>query len=435
TSTSDEEISSKHVCVPITAFPVAGGMRGVLTNVARVMNDQWQMTYLTHHKDHEALDLNIEIFGPKGRAPNQFPNIWLYSLMGGWKLFLLLRKCPDYAFLLPQDGVFTGAFTALLGRMAGIRVICMDHGNVTWLDNFAYRQEQMRNLRTRAWLRRLLDRVRYVLYWPSLHALIRLSAHLTDHFLVVGDEVAEVYTQRLGVPTSKISRYVYAVDTHRFCPPNHEVFVEMRGKQGIPEDAIVITLINRLTPEKGLSFALEWIATALAELGPDVRSRVRVLIAGNGPLRAQIEEDIQDYGMGDACILWGEARPADVALLLSISNIFLYSGTRGTNYSMAVLEAMAADCAVIATTAPQSNERLLADGRGIAVKPGNAAEIGAALVHLCNDAVLCRQMGQSAREYICTYHTDARLKRDILRASYFAPPLAATGVKKSEESA
>src|SRR5260370_37544800 len=101
---------------------------------------------------------------------------------------------------------------------------------------------------------------------------------------------------------------------------------------------------------------------------------------------------------------------------------------------MAVLEAMAASCAVVATNAPQSNAKLLADGRGIAMKPGKSAEIGAALVRLCNDLALCRQMGKSAREYILTHHTAAMLKRNLLRASYFAPPLDTTAVQQPDET-
>ncbi len=203
----------------------------------------------------------------------------------------------------------------------------------------------------------------------------------------------------------------------------------MRVEQGIPEGAIVITLINRLASEKGLDFALEGIASALSVLPPDTQKRVSVLIAGDGPLRSQVEEDIRRLGLDSTCILWGEAHQSDVVTLLGISDIFLYSGTRGTNYAMAVLEAMAAGCAVIATAMPQSNARLLAEGRGIAIAPGNATEISGALVRLCNDLELCRQMGRIARVYVATYHNAQMLKRSLLRASFFAPSIV---VKEAE---
>ena len=197
----------------------------------------------------------------------------------------------------------------------------------------------------------------------------------------------------------------------------------MRAEQGIPEDAILITLITRLALEKGLDCAVEGVAQALLMLPAEVRSRVRVLIAGDGPLRSQVEASIRRYGLDAVCRLWGEAAPSDVVMLLGISDIFLYSGTRGTNYSMAVLEAMAAGCAVIASVVPQSNARLLAEGRGIPVEPGSSAAISQALVRLCNDQELCRQMGPMAREYVERYHNAQMLLRSLSRASYFAPVL------------
>lgn len=420
------------VCVPITSFPVAGGMRGVLANVEQVMGGQWRLTYLTHHKGEETSGQDIEVFGLKRGWPGRFPNIWLYGIAGGWKLFRLLRERPGYELLLPQDGAFTGAFSALLGKMAGLRVVCMDHGNVTWLDDAAYRQEQRRNLSTLPWPQRLLGHVRDAIYWPSLHIFIRLAARYTDQFLVAGDEVADVYRRRLGVSSRKIYRYAYMVDPLRFSTPDPVTRAEQRKQERIAADDIVITLINRLAPEKGLSFALEGIAGALAELAPEIRSRVRVLIAGSGSLRSQVEADIQRYGMEEMCALWGEARPADVIFLLGISDIFLYAGTRGTNYSVAVLEAMAAGCAVIASNAPRSNSKLLADNRGMVVKPGKSAEIKDALICLCNDPVLCHQMGQKAREYVFVNHTATMLKRNLLRVARFAPLLIEEVAKQSE---
>jgi len=417
-------VSPNCVCVPITQFPVPGGMRGVLAGVAQVMDDQWQMVYLTSYKGQDAAEFELETFGWKKAHPWQFPGIWLYSLAGYRKLFALLRNGSDYRLILPQDGVFTAAFAALVGKMAGVRVVCMDHGNITWLDNPALRMERMKVLQTYRRPRRALARLRFALYWPSLHLLARIATHYTDQFLVAGDEVEEIYRQRLGVLPSRIIRYVYMVDTACFTPPDEESRLRMRTEQGISSDAIVITLINRLAPEKGLDVALEGIALALAALPPAVQTRVKVLIAGDGPLRSQLEANIRGRGLDSTCILWGSARPSDVVMLLGITDIFLYSGTRGTNYSMAVLEAMAAGCAVVASVVPQSNARLLAEGRGIAIPPGHATEIGTALAHLCGDLAQCRQMGQMARAYVAQYHSAAMLKRNLLRASFFVPSLA-----------
>lgn len=90
---------------------------------------------------------------------------------------------------------------------------------------------------------------------------------------------------------------------------------------------------------------------------------------------------------------------------------------------MAVLEAMAAGCAVIASTIPHSNIRLLAQGRGIAIEPNSADAVATALTCLCRDLELCYQMGERARDYIATWHTAQILKRSLWRATFFAPTI------------
>jgi len=150
---------------------------------------------------------------------------------------------------------------------------------------------------------------------------------------------------------------------------------------------------------------------------------VRVLIAGDGPLRSEVEMDIQRYGLESTCTLLGETHPSGIPMLLGISDIFLYSGTRGTSYSVAILEAMAAGCAVIASTIPQANAKLLAEERGMPIMPGDANEIGNALTRLCRDPELCHKMGQRAREYVAKYHSGEMLRRSLLRASFFAPSI------------
>ncbi|GCF10083.1 D-glucuronyl C5-epimerase family protein [Dictyobacter arantiisoli] len=422
---TDPALTLEQICVPIQAFPIPGGMKSVLAGVARAMRHQWQMTYLTNQRGQGIDSLLITQFG-YGRAtsPWQFPGVWLYCLCGGYTLFHWLRRHADVRLVLPQDGLYTAAFAALVGKCMGVRVVCMDHGNVTHLENATFRAERMQAIKAYPRARQWLARLQFLCYWPSLRLLARLATSRIDHFLVAGDEVEAVYRQCLGVSASRITRYAYMVDVAHFVPPDRDTRASIRAAQGLSEDAIVITLINRLALEKGLSFALEGIALAIAALAPAVRQRVNVLIAGTGPLQSQMRADITRYDLDSVCTLWGEAGAADVIMLLGITDIFLYSGTRGTNYSMAVLEAMAAGCAVVASTAPQSNLRLLAEGRGCSVFPADAQGIGTSLAHLCNNPLLCRQMGQAARAYVELYHSAAMLKRTLLRISHFIPTLS-----------
>lgn len=87
---------------------------------------------------------------------------------------------------------------------------------------------------------------------------------------------------------------------------------------------------------------------------------------------------------------------------------------------MAVLEAMASGCAVIATTEPVSNAHLLSAERGIAVPANNIKEISTALVRLIRDEKLRSCMGQRARKYILEHHSPTIFRQALIQVTYWS---------------
>src|SRR5260370_25691535 len=119
------------MCVPITTFPVLGVIRTVLPTISRLTKDTWQLEYITQHVGPNPERFTIARFGQALTSPWQFPFVFLSFLPPFRTLISLMRHGANYQVLLPQDGVFTGAFAALAGKLAGVRVVCIDHGNLT----------------------------------------------------------------------------------------------------------------------------------------------------------------------------------------------------------------------------------------------------------------------------------------------------------------
>ncbi|HET9999910.1 MAG TPA: glycosyltransferase [Ktedonobacteraceae bacterium] len=416
------------VCVPITAFPVAGGMRTVVSSIADVTREIWHMEYLAHHVGPNPEQLPIHGFSVPVKAsrlvaPWQFPAVWLYALAGTCSLVRLLRRNGQYAFILPQDGVYTAAYTACVARLAGIRVVCMDYGNLTLLHNPTYKNERREAFAGRNWFYRAIGPALLKCYWLSLAFFTRVSTHLVDHFLISGmegDGIEDLYCDRLGVPRSRVTRYAYMVDLKRHPMLDAREKARRRLECSIPTDAQMITMICRFAPEKGVDIALESISQMLAALEPERRGHLVFVLAGNGPLQEHIEKQIDALGLRDVCKLWGEATPEDVVTLLSICDIFLHTSTRGAYYSMTLLEAMASGCAIVASNEPPLNTQLLADGRGVVVPAGDAGQTARALISLLGDADRGRQMGASARNYVACYHSPNALRQVLQRATHWS---------------
>ncbi|HEU5228579.1 MAG TPA: glycosyltransferase family 4 protein [Ktedonobacteraceae bacterium] len=406
------------VCVPITGFPVTGGMRAVLANIALVTKDSWQFEYLTQRIGPEPAEFMISRFGASFMSPWQFPFVWLYALAGFRKLLSLMRCGADYQLILPQDGVFTAAFAGLAGKIMGVRVVCIDHGNLTLLKSQIYRAERIQALAAKSWPRRLLERVLFVAYWPSLYMLAKIAARTVDYYMVPGVEGDGVETicAQLGIDRNRLMRFASMIDVNEYPVLSAEERAALRQHYALPSDALVIAIVCRLSPEKGIDIALQSLERALAELSPEARTQVRIVIAGTGPLANHVRELISSTGLSQCCVMWGEIAPAKVKSLLGISDIFLYTSIRGACLSMAVLEAMAAGCAVVASTQPLSNQSMLAEGRGIAVPPGDSEKTAQALLRLLKEPHLCQRMGALARAYVAVEHSPAMFSQALLRA-------------------
>jgi glycosyltransferase involved in cell wall biosynthesis len=416
---STDSVGHERVIVPVTAFPMAGGTRSVLAGVSAAMADTWSCEYLTRIVGDDRQGMTIYRFGPRFASHRYALTVFLYVMAGRRKLVSLLRRSHRYRVVLPQDGVYTAAYAAAAGKALGVRVVCMDHGSITLPFKKTYLAERIHDLQHYRWPARMLLRLGLIGYMGALRRLARVATRHADGFLVAGDEVYDVYRERFGVARRRITRYPYVVDLERFRPAKPELRTRMRGAIGLNNDDLVITMINRLSPEKGLGVALQGIALAVSALQPHERGRIRVIIGGDGPSRRDVEAGLQRHGLEDVCALWGEVAASDVPNLLAVSDIFLYTGTRGTNYSMAVLEAMASGCAVVASVEPRSNAHVLANNRGTPLPVDDAAAVGKALAELIAHSERRNDMGRSAREYIERYHSPIALKRSLLRATFW----------------
>lgn len=421
------------VCVPITAYPVGGGMRAVMAGWRQAMECDWKMEFLTAHVGPDGEGQTIYSFALRGPlrkvgeiSPFRFPNVIGYVLAGFTGLLELLRHEPDYMLLLPQDGVYTAAFTALCAKLTGRRMVIVDHGNIPDLYDPNYAAERLQALANLPWRKRQVAQLRLALYLPTLRTLARFATRHSDHILAASDDVVVPYQRYLGVPAHRITRFPFMLDAKRYALPDTKMRANQRATIGLSEDAIVIIMVNRLHPMKGVDVGVAAMREAVAVLPPHLRARVRILIVGVGVLREQVAADIRDSGLADMCRMWGEASADEVAMLLGISDIFLFTARRSIN-SMAVLEAMAAGCATVATVTSPHIAEYLADHRGIAVPVGDVDALANALGMLLRNGMQRQEMGKRAQDYVATQHTGEVVRRHLLRATYWQPDLERGG--------
>lgn len=185
----------------------------------------------------------------------------------------------------------------------------------------------------------------------------------------------------LGLDASKITVIPSAVEA------GEAKGAGVRRQLGIREDEVLVTCVARLVERKGH----EDVIRAGAGL--------RLLFVGDGPYRRRLE------GRGAILAGWRE----DVPEVLAATDIAVLASRFGEGCPNAVLEAMAAGKAVVATRAGGTPEAVVDGETGILVKPGDVDALRGALQLLAADPALRRRMGQAGRARALERHGVGRM--------------------------
>jgi glycosyltransferase involved in cell wall biosynthesis len=160
------------------------------------------------------------------------------------------------------------------------------------------------------------------------------------------------------------------------------------GPQG--SRPILAVYTGRLHPAKGLAELLRaWERIRLW------RPEAQLCLAGEGPMRAELESQIGERKLAGRVHLLG---PFDsVEDLLAAADVFILPSYE-EGMSLSLLEAMAAGLPIVATDIP-GNRSLIRDGQeGLLTPPGNVEALTAAILRLLSQPSLAEQLGRAARQ-------------------------------------
>ena len=136
------------------------------------------------------------------------------------------------------------------------------------------------------------------------------------------------------------------------------------------------------------------------------------LLAGDGVFRAEIERICDDLNIRQSVRFLG-VRP-DVPALLALADVYVHPSLQ-EGYSNALLEAMAAGKAVVAT-AVGGNVEAVSDGvTGLLVPPADAVALERAITRLLGDGHTARAMGERARRYVHERYEMNAMVRSVRR--------------------
>ena len=224
---------------------------------------------------------------------------------------------------------------------------------------------------------------------PRRHALMeRALAARTFRIVACCRAVGEFYRCQTGVPAAKIEVIYNAVRFGRL--PSDEDRASARDRLGLPQDAPIVGTLGRLTEQKDQRMLLR-VLSDLTDRWP----RLVLFLAGQGPLRAALEAEAERLGLAERVRFLGVRRDRDT--LFAAMDVFALP-SRWEGLSLALVEAMGAARAVVATRVGGNPEVLTHGETGLLVPPDDQPAFADALDGLLADADRRRALGARAAD-------------------------------------
>ncbi len=288
-----------------------------------------------------------------------------------------LRKGTSYDILLCHFG-WNGLKAAGLKDIGAIRgkLITVFHG----MDISVYMQEAG-------------DRVYDSLFAESLDLALPISKLWQERLVQLNCDRQKILVHRMGIDCQKFPF------TLRL--PQQSKFIE-------------ILTIGRLVEKKGIEYGIRAVAN-LTTLFPHIKYQ----IVGDGILRVQLEELIQELNVASQVQLLGWKQQAEVKEIIDKADIFLAPSVTGKNgdkegIPVVLMEAMAMGLPILSTFHSGIPE-LVEDGvSGFLVPERDVDGLTQKLQYLIEHPQLCGQMGKAGHTFVHKYHNIDTLNEQLV---------------------
>ncbi len=189
---------------------------------------------------------------------------------------------------------------------------------------------------------------------------------------------------------------------------NPDWFVDFAPKDlsefGIPQDAIVVTLVGNHRKIKGTKYFLE------SSYHLKTNKKVHYILIGERTQQASFEAMKEKSPIKDQIHLLG--RRDDVVSILKSTDIYTQTSLE-EGFGRAISEAMSVGKPIVMTDAGGCTE-LIDENSGIVVPKKDSKAIAGAISKLANDDALRTQMGNNAQERIrSVYHINDTVKATL----------------------
>lgn len=222
----------------------------------------------------------------------------------------------------------------------------------------------------------------------------RLYNPFVSHWITLSRDLAGYLTGRVGIPARKVTQICNGVAAERFHPAAGAVSpAPISGCSFTRPEHWLVGTVGRMQTVKDQTLLARAFIRAL-ELAPELKSRLRLVMVGDGPLRAEAQALLDLAGVADLAWLPGERH--DVPDVLRGLDCFVLPSL-AEGISNTILEAMASGLPVIATRVGGNPELVIEEESGALVPASDPEAMARAIIAYAQDPEQARAAGQAGR--------------------------------------
>jgi glycosyltransferase involved in cell wall biosynthesis len=224
------------------------------------------------------------------------------------------------------------------------------------------------------------------------HLTLAALKYLCNRSIGVSESTRQHHLRDGKIPDDKIITLYNGIDLSAYKEPKAESRLEKRKELGLAPDSVVAVTVAVLREPKGIQFMLQAMAQ-LRETNPNLQ----YLVVGDGEHGPVLKEMARHLGLENRVVFAGQRK--DIPEILPVCDFFVLP-TLTEALPTVLMEAMAAQKAIIASNVGGIPEMIQDGLNGRLLPPGDVRALAAACAQLADDSALRNAWG-TAGQAIC----------------------------------
>jgi glycosyltransferase involved in cell wall biosynthesis len=245
---------------------------------------------------------------------------------------------------------------------------------------------------------------------PAAHQFYILAekwaAGRCRQFISVCDAMTDQYVGAGIAPRERFVTIYSGMEVEPFLNPPRSRD-DVRRELGLRPEHVVVTKVARLFHLKGH----EWVIRAASRVAKEF-PQVRFLFVGDGILREQFREQIEQAGLSEAFVFAGLVPPGRVPELIGASDIIVHASL-WEGLARVLPQALIAGKPVVSYDVDGAREVVIPGQTGYLLPPRSVDELATALCELVGDPVLRERLGRTGRERLVDQFRHETMTRRI----------------------